>query len=75
MAKHNAANERIKHAYFGWLAEAKGRDTATIDRVAASLASFEESTRYRDFRNFHREQAKAFKRRLVERVNARLRTH
>lgn len=71
MAKNNAANERIKREYFLFLAEAKGRDTATIDRVAKSLARFEESTGYKDFKRFHREQAMAFKRRLVAQVNAR----
>ena len=71
MAKHNAANERIKRDYFLWLAQAKGRDTATIDRVAKSLSRFEESTGHKDFKRFHREQAMAFKRRLVEQVNAR----
>ena len=38
MSKHNAANERIKREYFGYLKAARGRDEATIDRVAASLA-------------------------------------
>ena len=71
MAKHNAANERIKHDYLLWLAQAKGRDTATIDRVAKSLSRFEESTGHKDFKRFHREQAMAFKRRLAEQVNAR----
>lgn len=71
MVKHNAANERIKREYFGFLAEAKGRDTATIDRVAKSLARFEADTRHKDFKRFHREQAMAFKRRLGEHVNAR----
>lgn len=32
MTKDNAANERVKREYFHFLAEAKGRDTATIDR-------------------------------------------
>ncbi len=41
MTKPNAANERIKRQYFGYLAEAKGRDEATIDGVAKSLARFE----------------------------------
>lgn len=71
MAKHNAANERIKRDYFRFLGEAKGRDEATIDRVAASLARFEESTGRRDFKRFHREQAMAFKRQLADAVNAR----
>ena len=49
MTKTNAANERIKRQYFHYLAEAKGQDEATIDRVAASLARFEASTRGRDY--------------------------
>lgn len=71
MTKHNAANERIKHEYLGFLADAQGRDEATIDRVAASLARFEASTRAKHFNTFHREQAMAFKARLGEQVNAR----
>lgn len=66
MAKHNASNERVKRDYFRFLAEAKGRDVATIDRVAKSLARFELGTGHKDFKRFHREQAMAFKRRLGE---------
>jgi integrase len=71
VTKHNAANERIKRDYYRYLAEAKGRDEATIDGVAKSLARFEESTRGKDFKRFHREQAVAFKARLAEAQNAR----
>lgn len=71
MARHNAANERIKRDYFRFLAEARGRDEATIDRAAKSLARFEEATAHKDFKRFHREQAMAFKRRLAETVNVR----
>lgn len=71
MTKPNAANERIKREYFHYLREAHGRDEATIDAVAASLAQFEDSTRRRDFKRFHREQAVAFKAKLREAVNAR----
>lgn len=70
MAKHNASNERVKREYFRFLAEAKGRDPATIDRAAKSLARFEDSTGHKDFKRFHREQAVAFKRRLGLSVNA-----
>lgn len=41
MTKANAENERIKREYFGYLQEALGRDEATIDGVAKSLARFE----------------------------------
>ena len=71
MAKHTAVNERIKREYLAYLKEAKGRDEATIDRVAASLARFEDSTGRRDFKRFHHEQAVAFKRRLGEAINAK----
>ena len=71
MTKTNAANERIKRDYFRYLAEAKGQDEATIDRVAASLARFEASTRARDFKRFHREQAVAFKAGLAAAHGAR----
>ena len=70
-AKPNSANERIKREYFRYLAEAKGRDEATIDGVATALARFEASTRHREFRRFHREQAVAFKRTLADALNAR----
>ncbi len=71
MIKHNPANERIKRDYFHYLAQAMGRDEATIDGVAKSLARFEESTRAKDFKKFHREQAVAFKARLAGALNAR----
>lgn len=71
MTKYNAANERIKHEYFAYLKEAKGRDDATVDGVAKSLARFEESTKARGFNLFHREQAVAFKKALAQAANAR----
>ena len=71
MAKHNASNKQVKRDYFRFLAEAKGRDPATIDRVAKSLARFEADTKHKDFNRFHREQAVAFKRRLGEALGER----
>jgi integrase len=71
MTKHNAANERIKRDYYRYLKEAKGRDEATIDAVAKSLARFEDSTKRKEFRRFHREQAVAFKRALANAVSDR----
>jgi len=64
MAKHNAANTRIKRHYFDYLKEAQRRDEASIDQVAKALARFEEATGHKDFKKFHREQAKAFKHKL-----------
>lgn len=71
MPKHNAANTRIKREYFDYLKEAMRRDEASIDQVAKAIARFEEATEHKDFKQFHREQAKAFKRRLDAERNAR----
>lgn len=64
MAKHNAANTRIKREYFQYLREAKRRDEVSIDAVAKALSRFEDATGHKDFKSFHREQAVAFKRKL-----------
>ena len=69
--KHHPANERVKREYYAYLSEARGRDVATIDSVAKSLARFEASTKARDFKRFHREQAVAFKAALAQQRNAR----
>jgi integrase len=66
MTRYNAANERMKRQYFAYLAEAQGHSEQTIDAVAKAIARFEAYTRYKDFKTFHIEQAKAFKRDLAE---------
>jgi integrase len=66
MRNHNGKNERIKRRYFTYLAEAQGHSEQTIDAVAKAIARFEAFTRYKDFKSFHIEQAKAFKRDLAE---------
>lgn len=71
MARHNAANERIKREYLHYLKEAKGRDEATLDGVAKSLARFEESTGWKAFKRFHREEAVVFKKRLADALSIR----
>lgn len=71
MAKHNAANARIKREYFIFLKEAQRRDEASIDAVAKALARFEESNGHKDFKTFHRAQAVAFKRKLDEQLAVR----
>lgn len=71
MAKHNATNERIKREYFHYLKEAKRRGEASIAAAVNALYRFEEATRWRDFKRFHREQAVAFKTALAEQTNAR----
>ena len=65
MKTHNAQNERVKHAYFTYLREAKGMSEASIDQTAKALNRFETYTAYRDFKQFHRKQAEAFKQHLA----------
>lgn len=65
MTKHSPANERIKRLYFAYLKEAKRHDEQTVDASAKALARFEAYTKHRDFKQFHTEQAIAFKRHLA----------
>lgn len=69
MRKHHAQNERIKRQYFAYLEEAKRMSTSSVDQVAAAIAQFEISTVHRDFRAFHIEQARKFKRQLADAIN------
>lgn len=69
MRKFNPENERIKRDYLAYLTEAKRQSEKTVDQVAAAIAAFEVSTGMKDFRRFHIEQAKAFKRQLATQSN------
>lgn len=71
MAKPNARNTRIQRDYFQYLKEAKRRDEASIDKVAAALARFDEANGHKDYRKFHIAQAVAFKRKLDKETNPR----
>lgn len=71
MTRYNAKNERIKRDYARYLEQAKGRDAKTVDRVLKSIDRFEATTRRKDFKLFHKEQAVAFKARLSQELNAR----
>jgi hypothetical protein len=68
--KFNPQNERVKHRYFGVLADAKQHAADTVDQVAAALADFEASTGYKDFRLFRVEQAQSYKRKLGSMTNS-----
>jgi len=69
MRKHQPENERIKRRYLLYLREARRLSEASVDHAAATIAAFEASTNHRDFRKFHIEQARRFKRVLNEQVN------
>jgi integrase len=66
MRKFHPRNERVKRDYLAYLEEAKRMSTKTTDHVAAALSHFETTTGHRDFRHFHVEQARRFKRLLAE---------
>ena len=66
MTNYNPANERIKRRYFAYQAEALGYSEPTIDAAAKAISRFESYTRHKDFKTFHIEQAKGFKRALAD---------
>lgn len=69
MHRHHPNNERMKREYLTYLEQAKRMSPSTIDQVASSIALFEQSTGYKDFRKFHRQQAIAFKERMQHAVS------
>lgn len=69
MRKHHPANERIKRDYRVYLEQAKGMAPSSVDQAEAAIAQFEASTRFKDFRSFHRNQAIAFKEQLHSQLN------
>jgi integrase len=69
MAKYSAENERLKREYLVYLRTAKGLSDASLDAVAKAILRFEESTKFRDFKKFHIEQAIAFHTHLQEATN------
>ena len=64
MARKHPSNTRIRRAYLVWLKDARGLSDASIDRAAASIARYEAQTGGADFKTFHPEKARAFKRHL-----------
>lgn len=73
MAKRNADNLRIKRKYLVWLKDAKGFSDATIDKAAASMDRYEAYVKGADFRGFHVEKARGFKRHLSAARNEKTR--
>ncbi len=70
MRKHHPGNEIIKWEYLRFLEEAKRMKSDSVDQVAAAIAAFEASTGWKDFRLFHIEQARKFKRDLDSHIVA-----
>lgn len=65
MPMRNSENLRIRRKYLVWLGDARGLSEASIDKAAASIATYEAFLQGRDFRAFHSERARAFKRHLA----------
>lgn len=61
MTRYVEENERIKHEYATYLHHAKGQDETSIDKARAAIRRFEESTKFKPFKKFHRQQAADFK--------------
>lgn len=70
MAKYLEENERIKFDYATYLRHAIGQDDTSIDKARAAIRRFEESTRFKPFKKFHRQQAVDFKAWLDKQKNA-----
>jgi integrase len=65
--KRDTGNERIKHRYLHFLADAKGRDASSVDAAAKAIERFDAFNKRKPFKKFHIEQARAFKADLMER--------
>lgn len=61
MTRFVEENERIKHDYATYLRHAKGQDESSIDKARAAIRRFEESTKFKPFKKFHRQQAADYK--------------
>ncbi|MCU9839583.1 site-specific integrase [Ruegeria sp. WL0004] len=64
MSKHASDNLRIKRKHLVWLKDAKGLSQSSIDKAAASIAIYDRWLKGKDYRAFHSEKARAFKRHL-----------
>lgn len=71
MSNRKAHNLRTKRKYLVWLKDAKGFSEASIDKAAAAKTTYEGFLAGKDFRAFHAERARAFKRHLAGQKSAR----
>ncbi len=65
MSNNNQNNLRTKRKYLLWLKDARGLSEASVDKAAASISTYETFLKGKDYRVFHSEQARAFKRYLT----------
>ncbi len=69
MKKHNTNNVRITRQYCIFLKEAKRQNESSIDGVAKAINRFEQYTKFKDFKQFHFEQAVGFKKYITNQKN------
>jgi len=69
MKMHNPNNVRISRQYCIFLKEAKRQNEASIDGVAKAINRFEQYTKFKDFKQFHFQQAVGFKKHLTSQKN------
>ena len=69
MSKYNQPNEIVKHKFFAYVKEARGRSEQTIDCIRKAIMRYELYTGYKDFKTFNEHQATAFKKWLREQTN------
>ena len=71
MTRYVEENERVKHDFATYLRHAKGQDDTSIDKARAAIRRFEESTKFKPFKKFHRQQALEFKTYLDRQKNTK----
>ncbi len=64
MTNRNPENERIKRGYFNYLRNLEGKSETTLDKVAAAILRYEQSTNFKSFKKFHLEHANRFQKNL-----------
>ena len=69
MSKRSNNNTRIKRKYLVWLKDAKGFADSSIDKAASSISTYELFVKNVDFRSFHSERVRSFKRFLAAQKN------
>jgi integrase len=70
MRKRHPENIAVKRNYLRWLANAQGKNEATVDQVASAIDRFERHTGWADFKTFNGNQAIAFKAALAKETTA-----
>lgn len=64
MAKRSKDNLRIKRKYLLWRKDARGISEASLDKTGAAITLYDTWLGGKDFRAFHAERARSFKRHL-----------